>query len=256
MRSPDWRSPGDYKGLQSLDAPGFAWEYLRRNPDFVRDRAKLEHATRQGPLNDGDADAFARRWGCEFPILSENADTASVRWKAEALPSVIALVRQPENLADSSFQLPSHLVRLLLASGAGDYVIERQGAVLRVHVTDANAQLPAVILPLDRLFDIRAATALRLWRSLTGRNPGPSPAALSQARRDRLIAALRALDGRLEGASYREIADALFDAGSITGHDWKGHDLRDRTIRLVRFGRDMMRGGYRRLLLHPFRRKS
>ena len=43
-----------------------------------------------------------------------------------------------------------------------------------------------------------------MW--LAGRNPGPNPAALPKTRRDRLILALRALDGRLTDATYREIA--------------------------------------------------
>jgi hypothetical protein len=132
----------------------------------------------------------------------------------------------------------------------------RQGATLRVHITEANTDPPAVVLPLDRLFGIRVAAALRLWRSLAGRNPGPNPVTLSRARRDRLILALRALDGRLAKASYREIADALFGAGEISGRAWKSHDLRDRTIRLVHYGLKMMEGGYRLLLLHPYRGRS
>ena len=28
MARADWRSPGAYEDLRSLDAPGFAWEYL------------------------------------------------------------------------------------------------------------------------------------------------------------------------------------------------------------------------------------
>lgn len=114
----------------------------------------------------------------------------------------------------------------------------------------------AVVLPLDRLFEIRATAAIRLWRGLTGRNPGPNPAALSKPRRDRLILALRALDGRQHHASYREIARVLFGASNVPDRGWKTHDLRDRTIRLVRFGFDMMRSGYRRLLLHPYRRRQ
>jgi hypothetical protein len=106
------------------------------------------------------------------------------------------------------------------------------------------------------LFEIRAGAAVRLWRSLTGRNPGPNPAALPKARRDRLILGLRALDGRLENATYRDIAAALFGAPDASGRAWKGHDLRDRTIRLVKFGFAMMRGGYRSLLLYPHRRRK
>jgi hypothetical protein len=128
--------------------------------------------------------------------------------------------------------------------------------VFRVHVYEAGIQAPAVLLPLDQFFEIRATAAIRLWRGLTGHNPGPNPAALSKARRDRLVLALRALDGWQERASYREIAGVLFSFNKVSERGWKSHDLRDRTIRLVRFGREMMQGGYRRLLFHPYRRRS
>ena len=66
MSRADWRSPGAYEELRSLNAPGFAWEFLRRNPDFQQDRRKLERAARRGVLNQAEADAFARRWGVRF----------------------------------------------------------------------------------------------------------------------------------------------------------------------------------------------
>ena len=47
----------------------------------------------------------------------------------------------------------------------------------------------------------------------------------------------------------------LFGADRVAERSWKGHDLRDRTIRLVRFWLGMMQGGYRRLLLHPYRHR-
>ena len=128
--------------------------------------------------------------------------------------------------------------------------------MFRVHIDATGREPPAVIIPLDQLFEIRVAAALRLWRDLTGRNPGPDPGALSKPRRDRLILALRALDGRHEDATYREIAEVLFAATGVSERGWKSHDLRDRTIRLVRFGLGMTQGGYRRLLLHPYRRRS
>ena len=108
-------------------------------------------------------------------------------------------------------------------------------------------------MPLDRLFELRAAAALRLWRGLTGRSVSRDPATLPAARRDRLVLALRALDGRLAEASYREIAEALFGAARLPERGWKTYDLRDRTVRLVRLGVAMMQGGYRRLLLYPHR---
>ncbi len=127
--------------------------------------------------------------------------------------------------------------------------------MLRVQIDEAGIDPPAVLLPLDKLFDIRTAAALRLWRGLIGRPPGSNPAVLSRARRERLILALRALDGRIDKASYREIAETLFAVRAVRGRAWKSHDLRDRTIRLIRYGFGLMQGGYRLLLLHPYRRR-
>ena len=66
MSRADWRAPGAYEELRSLDAPGFAWEYLRRNPEFQRDRARLEAAARRRILSAAEEDAFAHRWGLRF----------------------------------------------------------------------------------------------------------------------------------------------------------------------------------------------
>jgi hypothetical protein len=168
---------------------------------------------------------------------------------------VVALTTAPADLADPGFRLPPISLGPSLAAGGAERLVERDGVAFRVHTDEAGAEPPAVLLPFDELFEIRAIAAIRLWRGLTGRSTGPNPAALSPTRRDRLILGLRALDGRLDDASYREIAGVLFGADEIPPRDWKTHDLRDRTIRVVRFGVSMMKGGYRRLLLHPCRRR-
>ena len=111
------------------------------------------------------------------------------------------------------------------------------------------------MLPLDALFEVRLAAARRYWLVLNGRDPGDNPAALSQTQRDHLIDALRALDARLESATYREIAATLFGISRLPERGWKTHDLRDRTIRLCRLGFELMQGGYRQLLLHPYRQR-
>lgn len=66
MSHADWRNPSAYEELRSLDAPGFAWEYLRRNSDFQQERRKLEQANRRGALNQTEVAAFTRRWGVRF----------------------------------------------------------------------------------------------------------------------------------------------------------------------------------------------
>lgn len=171
------------------------------------------------------------------------------------LPSVVTLTTAPDGTADPRLGLDARSLQSLLAAQDEDQVLALRGARLRLHRDGEVGEPLAVLLPLDQLFDIRAAAALRLWRALTGRKPGPDLGMLTPERRNRLILALRALDGRLERATYPEIAAVLFETEPISKRDWISHELRDQTGRLVRLGFSMMRGGYRRLLLHPYRRR-
>ena len=59
---------------------------------------------------------------------------------------------------------------------------------------------------------------------------------------------IRALDGHLADASYREIAGALFGTAAVTRYAWKTSSIRGQTIRLVKDAIATMRGGYRKLL--------
>lgn len=167
----------------------------------------------------------------------------------------MTLTKGADGLDDPRFRLEARSLRPILAIEDEDQVVELRGARLRLHRENKVGASVAVLLPLDQLFDIRAAAALRLWRALTGRTPGPNLGALTPERRGRLIIALRALDGRLERATYPEIAAVLFDTEPISKRDWISHELRDQTGRIIRLGFSMMRGGYRRLLLHPYRRR-
>jgi hypothetical protein len=106
----------------------------------------------------------------------------------------------------------------------------------------------SVVIPLDGDFPVRAAAASRLWAQMHGRAPSEASGSLTKQHRDRLILTLRALDGHLAAASYREIAEVLFGAGQVERQPWKTSSLRDRTIRLVKGGIALMRDGYRKLL--------
>ncbi|MEP9357096.1 DUF2285 domain-containing protein [Xanthobacter sp. KR7-65] len=112
------------------------------------------------------------------------------------------------------------------------------------------AQPLAVLLPLDDSFHIRAEAAMRFQRRLFGRAAGPLPRALTLTPRYRLrlVRMVRALDGQSSGATYREIAGALFDMPSQSATEWKTSPIRAQTIRLVKDAQTMMRGGYLRLL--------
>ncbi|WP_225767673.1 DUF2285 domain-containing protein [Inquilinus sp. Marseille-Q2685] len=131
-------------------------------------------------------------------------------------------------------------LHLLLRDGRSTHRLWLPGPPARGTAVDSA-------LSLDVTAPLRAEATLRFWRLLREGRP-QAPPILPTQRRDRLVASLRALDGRSEGASYREIAEVLFGADRIREESWKTSSIRDRTIRLVRSGLALMRGGYRRLL--------
>lgn len=59
---------------------------------------------------------------------------------------------------------------------------------------------------------------------------------------------VRALDGHLSRASYREIAEALYGSDQVARYPWKTSSIRGQTIRLVKDAVATMNGGYRKLL--------
>lgn len=61
MSSRDWRSESAYEELNTASLRDLAWEYLRRNPDYVRDHAKATTAS-----SDRAASAAAQTWGLRF----------------------------------------------------------------------------------------------------------------------------------------------------------------------------------------------
>jgi len=56
MSTRDWRSAADYADTSSLSVSGWAWEFLRRNPDY---QAEVQNAG-SSPLRRA---AVGRRWG-------------------------------------------------------------------------------------------------------------------------------------------------------------------------------------------------
>jgi hypothetical protein len=176
------------------------------------------------------------------------ADQTPVFWLPEVPPTVVSLIatRVPGARRLDVHELGDQISE---RSGAdGQHVIVRfRGSNLRLWIADPGDQPLAVVLPLDDDLPIRVAATLHLWSRVKG-GEIEQPLPLTRQQRERLILMARALDGHLADASYREIAEALFGARRIERETWKTSSLRDRTIRLVKGGIDLMLAGYRRLL--------
>ena len=72
MLSIDWRSPAAYETLQNLDPVDFAWEFLRRNPDYHRDHHEITHAS---SMDIEIVEGRAQRWGLCLPCRSYDRGT-------------------------------------------------------------------------------------------------------------------------------------------------------------------------------------
>ncbi|MDU6749591.1 MAG: DUF6499 domain-containing protein, partial [Bradyrhizobium sp.] len=47
----DWRSPKAYANIHRADRPGFAWESVRRSPNYCTEFSAIVHLDRSAPAN-------------------------------------------------------------------------------------------------------------------------------------------------------------------------------------------------------------
>ena len=196
---------------------------------------------------------------CDFAVDPNlPADRTALIWLPHLDTSVVLVAPAPQSFrsASSLGVAPAFERR----GPDGDYLIvdDGNGRLPLVLIAGASVAAPAaVVVPLDADFAARTDAALRLWRLATGRPQRPPPNRMTLQRRRRLGLTLRALDGHLAGESYRAIAHVLFGSRRVpSGAAWKTHDLRDRTIRLVRTGVRFMQDGYLDLLRHPAQKRE
>ena len=179
------------------------------------------------------------------------ANQALILWRPEFLPTSVLIAAAPRNFPHAhdfdKFDLAT--AQANRAGPDGRHILLGNSHQLWLPTAGLGEPLAALI-PFDDDFPLRIAGLLRFWQHLTGQNVSPLPRSmrLTSQRRDRLILMLRALDARLAGATYREIATDLFGADAVAEPGWKTLPVRARTIRLVQDAIAMMEGGYFDLL--------
>ena len=244
MRYTDWTSPTGYHYAETTEPAGFAWEFLRRNPDYLL----TFESSRAQP--DDPVTQPARRWGLRFPAdPSRRTDEVGVFWDPDEFKSVIPLRPVPPQWDAASTSMarwpPETVFRY---ADDGTHIIVRHGNTTHQLWLIDPPREPApmvAVIPLDVTAPQRANAALCFWRAVRPTRPLRPRHRVSGKR---LVTALRALDGHLAGASYRAMAEVLFGPDRDAFQPWKTAPSRDRVIRLTRSGLALMRGGYRKLL--------
>lgn len=189
--------------------------------------------------------------GCDFPVDPElDAPDAPVFWNPEDAPAVAQYIAPlPTDLQSSSV---ARLVQPPQTRSEAGLTWARldDGTVLVGAVDDLDLRPLGILLPLDDDWPIRLGAANGLRRALIDRTADPP---LSRQRRDRLKRALRCVDARRAGASYREVAAAYFGARRVSAEPWKTSSLKAQIVRLAAYGQSMIDRGYRDLIRGKYR---
>jgi hypothetical protein len=251
MLSQSWRVAATYSYLDNLGVMAFAWEYLRRNPDYQK--AYELFADNGDPET---SEQVAPQWGLHLMVDPDlPADRAHVSWLPHLNPATVVVAPAPDKFtkARSISELTPAFFRRI---ANGEHLLLDQGGELPIALIDGadTASPAAIVIPLDDGVTTRIEAAIHFWETMTGHAPGRTLGGLTAQQRAKLKLILRTLDGKSAKCSYRTIAKVLFGPSSVPdGHDWGDNCVRNHIRRLYKRGEVLMHGGYLDLLLHPRR---
>ncbi|MFQ3455124.1 DUF2285 domain-containing protein [Bradyrhizobium sp. UFLA01-814] len=250
--------------LSGYDASDWAWEFLRRNADYVADwRRSVPRRLPCIILNDGTRllrlprrFPRAEKWGlAAFADPALCARRAPVFWHAGAFKRLVRLrARLPVEGAAPPYRLSDFDAerRAIIDAGRAPFVLMkgRGGHVaLKIDGLSVLSRPFAPVFELEGLDDLAGQSdllrQLQRFREHEATGSHRSPFASDE----RLRHALIALDESLDGKTYRQVAITIFGA-KMVAEEWLGASqfLKDRTRRLVAKGKELMDGGYRDFL--------
>ncbi|MXO02408.1 DUF2285 domain-containing protein [Shinella zoogloeoides] len=197
--------------------------------------------------------------GCDFPSDPDtSADEQALFWNPSVRPQAVKLLPVEHHDGDTEpIVTLAHLAGLDLRHAADGWhgIWQVGGVTHQFWLAEAVPDVPAFyasVLPMDGFHDLRAHASQRLRRSFSGDPPGRDFREMPSQLRQLHILALRALDAKLHGESYRAIAEVLLSFQG-TKEDWEVDPRKNKVRRLVANGIAMMRGGYRLLLHYPIK---
>jgi len=249
---PDWTDAAGYIPLLEVERAGFAWEWLRRQPEY---ETAGRRALDRGETGQGLEDKSALAWNLH---AFENPDLAAKEarpvWTAAAHPWVVRATAErwsaDENALDLEQLGPLVTVvrsrgeeRLLLSDGCRSLRLDLRGGGIgrsRVHLSYELAGIEALERPLLVLRRLRAL-------AISGRFRPSLHARICRAHR--LVQLLRTHDALQAGAGQVDIAQLLL-RHNLERSRWRIHSpsIRSQAQRLVAAAGQMSAGGFWRLL--------
>lgn len=252
----EWRQSYEY--IFELPGAGCAWEFLRRDPEFVERFERLKPTSQERTGDHGlkivhlmRDEAVDRLWSTS---PDQDARSASVIWNPATTTHVLKVTALPPKLAFGGQVLDLDFIsveKTLLTTPAGTQQLLLRDGVrsLQLNIVGSPITEPVALFVDTAIPEGKAVTKLRLLRCLralreTGELPRkffpPHPYA------KRAATVLLALDGYLAGLKHREIAIAMFGEDRIE-REWSdvSEHMRDTVRHAIVRGIALMNGGYR-----------
>lgn len=243
----DWRDAAAYAPLLGADRSLFAWEWLRRDPNY---RAAAERGLSACGAGHEQPAAFGL---VTFEPPGVGVPEARPMWRSDIHPQVLG-VERGTGAPDDSFLLgrlrqfatlhpDSGTEHLLLSDGLRSIRLDAPLGTFNAETVRLRYRIEGIARAEPLVLTLRRFLALcrtgRFARSLHPR----------EARARRWILMLRAWDALAAGADQRDIAEVLLSP-SAADPRWRSRvpSLRSQAQRLVRTARGFAAGGYRSLL--------
>jgi Uncharacterized conserved protein (DUF2285)/Family of unknown function (DUF6499) len=252
----------DYAYTTGLDGPGWAWEFLRRNDIYIRDfRANragapltMKHSSGAKILRLRRQFLAAEKWGLQlFANPNISALDSPVFWIPAVTQHVVTCTARAAN--DNQKNTMSLAAfggqRAALVTSSGEYITLHQQQTSACMVVKNSTFLigeSALTFEISGLNDVKqACETLKILNDLHSDRSEFTPA--HSDNRSKYLDYLVALDGRLAGRSYRDIAEVLYGCEHI-GSSWTddSRGFKSKVRRAVESGLALMNGGYRDLL--------
>jgi hypothetical protein len=251
-----WPERESYGWMASLSSIGWAWEFLRRCPEY---RVAYERHGAHPIANPPAVQESALHWGLlRFEDPGRSALDADVFWRMKACRQILPLAAgamRPGTAAETLNVEKLECRTTVYPLGVEDrqdVLFAQAGRFLQLAIFGSvplsEALLLTPALPSSPYCESRLV-AVRRFTDLVKHGTMRPSLYQRERRAPRLMLVTQALDGWLARASYRDIGIALFGAARVE-RDWShsGNHLRDQVRRAIGHGRTLASGGYRRFL--------
>jgi hypothetical protein len=252
----------DYVYTRGIERAGWAWEFLRRNKYFVEDLQRHdEHRnaklSKHGSINYielGQRNVAAARWHLlTFAFLNLSTCKPHIFWDAASLPQLLYFKsKRAVKIGKGNFDLNciAGQKSILRLEGVEYVVIQRSENSVRL----AGIGCSLISGSCDIKFEITGLcgvepqlAAIKMLTRFVRENDENSET--EEQRNPLLLSYLIALDGHLEGKTYRQIAQVIYGEDRVS-QVWTSETrfMKDKIRRAVERGIALMEGEYVTLL--------